>query len=82
MRLRSEESERFAGEIDNERSAVLVANIWAALVAKASKMGLPGRRSRAVIMHSGQTQSSNVITPASSAGSKDLSPFKPTHVSW
>ena len=58
------------------------AKISAALAARASKSGLPGRRRVAVIRQSGQTQSSRDKTPASLAVMRDLNALRPTHSSW
>ena len=56
--------------------------ILAALVAIASKMGLPGWSSLAVTMHSGQTQPSRENKPSSDGVRRSPNDFKPTHSSW
>ena len=53
----------------------------AALVAMASKMGLPGWRSLAVTMHSGHTQPSRRNKPSSDGVRRLAKDFRPTHSS-
>ena len=60
---------------------LVFATSLAALVAIASKMGLPGWSSLAVTMHSGQTQPSRENKPSSDGVRRSPNDFRPTHSS-